>query len=158
MNRVIAGSTVLAALAIAGLPGQVGHAQTSSVPSDPRSISGVVLNKGETPQAGVWVIAETDSLPTHFTRIVVTDDQGRFLVPDLPDGAYQVWVRGYGLRDSKPVKAPRGERITLHVSNARNPQEAARIYPENYWLSLFQPPPRTSSRRSTPARITGSRR
>jgi hypothetical protein len=31
-------------------------------------------------EAGVWVIAETTGLPTRFSRIVVTDDQGRYLV------------------------------------------------------------------------------
>jgi hypothetical protein len=48
----------------------------------------------------VWVIAETSDLPTKFVRIVVTDDRGRYLVPDLPKASYSVWVRGYGLVDS----------------------------------------------------------
>src|SRR5882672_3578704 len=52
------------------------------------------------PEAGVWVIAETTDLPTKFAKVVVTDDQGRFLVPDLPKANYSVWVRGYGLVDS----------------------------------------------------------
>ena len=108
---------------------------------DAASIGGVVVN-GTRPEAGVWVIAETTGLPTHFSRIVVTDDAGRFLVPDLPASAsYDIWVRGYGLRDSQPVKAGRGERVTLQAESARTPQEAAKIYPANYWLSLYQPPP-----------------
>src|SRR5713101_4053726 len=49
------------------------------------------------PEAGVWVIAETNDLPTKFAKIVVTDDRGRFLIPDLPKANYSVWVRGYGL-------------------------------------------------------------
>ena len=110
------------------------------VPSDAQGISGVVLN-GDRPEAGVWVVAETDSLPTHFQRIVVTDDQGRFLVPDLPDGAYEVWARGYGLRDSNRSAAAPGERLSLAIEDARTPQEAAKIYPANYWLSLYAPPP-----------------
>ena len=61
------------------------------------------------PEAGVWVIAETQDLPTKFARIVVTDDQGRYLVPDLPKASYEVWVRGYGLVDSPKVKATPGE-------------------------------------------------
>ena len=45
-------------------------------------IGGVVTgDKG--PEAGVWVIAETKDLPTKFVKIVVTDDQGRYLIPDL---------------------------------------------------------------------------
>ena len=140
---------VMLALVVAGATWRIGgqtalaaQAGQQSVPTDPLSIGGVVLNAGQTPEAGVWVIAETDSLPTHFRRIVVTDDQGRFLVPDLPKGAYEVWVRGYGLRDSKPVKAARGERVTLQVTKARTPQEAARIYPTNYWFSLLEAPPK----------------
>ena len=33
-------------------------------------------------------------------QIVVTDDRGRYLVPELPKANYNVWVRGYGLVDS----------------------------------------------------------
>ena len=51
------------------------------------------------PEAGVWVIAETTDLPTNYAKIVVTDDQGRYVIPDLPTANYQVWVRGYGLVD-----------------------------------------------------------
>ena len=115
------------------------RAQTPNVPVDAQSISGVVLNEGK-PEAGAWVIAETESLPTKFRKIVVTDDQGRFVVPALPEASYQIWVRGYGLRDSRPVPAARGERVTLAARTARTPQEAAKLYPPNYWLSLFQPP------------------
>ena len=109
------------------------------VPVDANSISGVVRNGGE-PEAGVWVIAETKSLPTLFRRTVVTDDQGRFLVPDLPQGDYEVWVRGYGLRDSERVKASRGQRLELQAISAGSPQEAAKLYPSNYWFSLYEPP------------------
>src|SRR6202171_5321560 len=108
---------------------------------DKNSVGGVVLNSnGAKPEAGVWVIAETKSLPVPFRKIVVTDDQGRFLVPDLPDGAYELWVRGYGLKDSEPVKGARGETVKLQVANAATPQEAAKIYPASYWTSLIQPP------------------
>src|SRR5687767_9388644 len=99
--RVLAGGVTALILVAWGTRGLSTQAQTSGVPLDPKSISGVVLN-GQAAEAGVWVIAETDSLPTKFRRIVVTDDQGRFLIPDLPDAQYRVWVRGYGLRDSKP--------------------------------------------------------
>ena len=75
-----------------------------------------------------------------YRKIVVTDDQGRFLVPDLPDASYELWVRGYGLKDSARVKAARGERVRLQVANAPSPQEAASIYPASYWTSLIHPP------------------
>jgi hypothetical protein len=61
------------------------------------------------PEAGVWVIAETTDLPTKFARIVVTDDYGRYLVPDLPSANYTVWVRGYGLVDSAKLAAKPGQ-------------------------------------------------
>jgi hypothetical protein len=108
---------------------------------DKNSVGGVVLNSnGGKPEAGVWVIAETKSLPVPFRKIVVTDDQGRFLVPDLPDGAYELWVRGYGLKDSERVSAARGAQIKLQVANAATPQEAAKIYPASYWTSMIHPP------------------
>src|SRR5947208_7845244 len=76
------------------------------------SISGVVRSsKG--PEAGVWVIAETKDLPTKLVKIVVTDDQGRYVLPDLPKANYTVWVRGYGLVDSKPVQVSPGKVVDL---------------------------------------------
>ncbi len=143
MIRAVTRSVVavmLTGVVACGTPTGVDTPALGDVPLDPRGISGVVSN-GARPESGVWVIAETDSLPTHFQRIVVTDDQGRFLVPDLPDADYEVWVRGYGLRDSTRVQATPGEQLALTVDNAGTPQEAAKIYPANYWLSLYEPPP-----------------
>src|ERR1043166_5566178 len=98
------------------------------------NIGGVVVNNaGGKPEAGVWVIAETKSLPVPFRKIVVTDDEGRFVVPDLPRGNYELWVRGYGLKDSGRSKATMGGQIKLTVDNASSPQEAAKIYPAAYW-------------------------
>src|SRR5690348_7256645 len=75
----------------------------AAVAIDDNDIGGVVTGaKG--PEAGVWVIAETTDLPTRFTRSVVTDDQGRYVIPDLPTGNYEVWVRGYGLVDSPRMR------------------------------------------------------
>jgi hypothetical protein len=103
-------------------------------------IQGVVQgDKG--PEAGVWVIAETKDLPTGFIKIVVTDDKGKFVVPDLPKATYKVWVRGYGLVDSTPQEMkPETKAITLKASTAKTPQEAAKVYPGDYWLSLLAPP------------------
>src|ERR1700682_6554635 len=113
----------------------------SGVRVDKNSVGGVVLNSnGAKPEAGVWVIAETKSLQVPFRKIVVTDDQGRFLVPDLPDGSYELWVRGYGLKDSERVGAARGAQVKLQVANATTPQEAAKIYPASYWTSMIHPP------------------
>ena len=102
-------------------------------------ISGVVRGAGGG-EAGVWVIAETGDLETTFRKIVVTGDDGRFLVPDLPDAGYELWVRGYGLVDSGKQAARPGDEVTLTVTAAATPQEAARIYPANYWYSLLEVP------------------
>src|SRR5215472_5823185 len=103
-------------------------------------ITGVVRSdKG--PEAGVWVIAETKDLLTNFIKIVVTDDQGRFVIPELPSANYSVWVRGFGLVDSPKVQMkPGANAVMLNAVLAKTPQEAARVYPGNYWLSLMQPP------------------
>src|SRR5207302_6445022 len=102
-------------------------------------ITGVVQG-AQGPEAGVWVIAETKDLPTNFIKIVVTDDRGRFMLPDLPAANYSVWVRGFGLVDSARIQMKPGTNsVTLKANLAKTPQEAARVYPGNYWLSLMQP-------------------
>src|SRR5476651_1335724 len=80
------------------------QAAAQQVPIDADDIGGVVTGVNG-PEAGVWVIAETKDLPTTFRKIVVTDDRGRYVVPDLPKASYKVWVRGYGLVDSPAVIA-----------------------------------------------------
>jgi hypothetical protein len=87
-------------------------------------IGGVVIGLTG-PEAGVWVIAETTELPTKYAKIVVTDDQGRYVIPDLPTAKYQVWVRGYGLVDSPKVDGEPGKQLNLTAVPA--PNEAARI-------------------------------
>ena len=94
------------------------------------------------PEAGVWVIAETEDLPTTFARIVVTDDEGRYLIPDLPEASYQVWVRGYGLVDSPRIVAAPGTSLDLRAVPAPDPVSAAHYYPAGYWLSLIEVPAR----------------
>lgn len=103
-------------------------------------IDGRVTSGDGQAEAGVWVIAETSDLPTPYRKIVVTDGDGSFVVPDLPAADYQVWVRGYGLSDSARVKARPGETLNLSAKAAANDREAAAIYPASYWLSLMDPP------------------
>src|SRR5438132_4385113 len=111
----------------------------ATVAIDPDDIGGVVASsKG--PEAGVWVIAETSELPTKFARIVVTDDQGRYVLPDLPRASYQVFVRGYGLVDSPRVPAKPGQHLDLTAIVAPDGRAAAQVYPANYWLSLMEIP------------------
>ena len=95
------------------------------------------------PEAGVWVIAETTELPTRYVKIVVTDDRGRYVLPDLPKAKYNVWVRGYGLVDSKKVEATPGMMLNLTAVPASSPKAAAEIYPSGYWFSLLSVPPKS---------------
>jgi hypothetical protein len=118
-----------------------GKAATSHYVSPPGYITGVVQgDRG--PEAGVWVIAETKELATPMIKTVVTDDQGRYLLPELPAVNYKVFVRGYGIADSTPIDAkPSATQITLKVKSATG-AEAAKVYPGDYWLSMLAPPPK----------------
>jgi hypothetical protein len=113
---------------------------TASVAIDNDDIGGVVTG-ARGPEAGVWVIAETRGLPTRLIKSVVTDDQGRFVVPDLPPADYDVWVRGYGLVDSPKTKATPGKIVNLKAVPAPDKKAAAQYYPAQFWLALMQMPP-----------------
>src|SRR5687767_1216997 len=118
---------------------------------------GGVVSGASGPEAGVWVIAETTELPTKFARIVVTDDQGRYLVPDLPANVnYQVWVRGYGLVDSPKVRAKPGQQLNFSAVLAPSDAAAAHYYSAIYWYSMMKMPPEKDFGGSTaiPANIT----
>jgi hypothetical protein len=106
-------------------------------------ISGVVTSSSG-PEAGVWVIAETADLGSKFRKIVVTNERGQYLLPDLPKANYKVWVRGYGLVDSDAVTASPGRALALHAVVAPNPRAAAQYYPASYWVSLLNVPPKSA--------------
>jgi len=105
----------------------------------PNVISGVV-SSSKGPEAGVWVIAETTDLPTRYIKEVVTDDRGRYLIPELPKAKYTVWARGYGLVDSPKVQTEPGKAIDLKPTIAPDAKTAAQIYPANYWYALLKVP------------------
>ena len=111
----------------------------AAVAIDNDDIGGVVTGANG-PEAGVWVIAETRDLPTRYAKMVVTDDQGRYVVPDLPKAKYKVWVRGYGLVDSPKVDAEPGQQLNLRAVPAPNDKEAAKYYPAIYWYSMLKIP------------------
>ncbi len=102
-------------------------------------IAGTVVSSNG-PEAGVWVIAETHDLDTRFARIVVTDDDGRYLIPDLPEASYDVWVRGYGLVDSEKTQVDPGITLDLSAVLAPDAAAAAQYYPAGNWLSLLEVP------------------
>ena len=131
-----------AAIAAATLSPAPLQAQQSGPPrvSIGDSDLGGVVSGPNGPEAGVWVIAETTDLPTKFAKIVVTDDQGRYVIPDLPNANYQVWVRGYGLVDSPKVTSTPGKMLDLTAVPAPNAAAAAEYYPAIYWYSMLKVP------------------
>src|SRR5437867_10602286 len=121
---------------LAAWPSEVGAQQLRIGPSD---IGGVVTGANG-PEAGVWVIAETTGLGTsRYAKIVVTDDQGRYLLPSLPSGAqYNVWVRGFGLVDSPRIHAKPGATLNLTATVAPTAHAAAQYYSGSYWWSMLE--------------------
>ena len=65
------------------------HAADPALSIGENDLGGIVRSASGV-EAGVWVIAETSELPTRFAKIVVTDDQGRYVLPDLPPATYDV--------------------------------------------------------------------
>ena len=139
-SAAVAGLALATIVAAALGPACTRAAAQVAVAADADDIAGVVSG-ARGPEAGVWVIAESTTLPTTLRKIVVTDDQGRYLVPDLPKADYNVWVRGYGLVDSPKKKAAPGATLNLTAVPAPNAKAAAEYYPALYWLSLMHVPP-----------------
>jgi hypothetical protein len=108
-----------------------------SIGSD--DIGGVVTGPNG-PEAGVWVIAETTDLPTRMIKSVVTDDQGRYVLPELPQAKYVVWARGYGLVDSAKTTSEPGKIVNITAIPAPNAEAAAQYYPAIYWFSMLHIP------------------
>jgi len=149
-------AAVALALALSGSPLQL-QAQTSApaVAIDNDDIGGVVTGPNG-PEAGVWVIAETRDLPTRYAKMVVTDDQGRYVVPDLPKAKYKVWVRGYGVKDSAHLDAVPGQQLNHKVVAVSSAAEDAKNYPAIYWYSMMKIPAASEFGGSSdiPAKVT----
>src|SRR6516165_9816150 len=132
-------AAIALAVLVVAAPVRVQAQQNAPVSIGRDDIGGVVTStKG--PEAGVWVIAETADLPTKLVKIVVTDDNGRYVLPQLPKADYKVWVRGYGLVDSPPAHAVPGKAVNLTAALAPNSRAAAEYYPALYWFSLLHVP------------------
>jgi hypothetical protein len=116
-----------------------GLAAAQDVAIDSDDIGGVVTGPNG-PEAGVWVIAETTDLPTKYAKSVVTDDQGRYVVPDLPPANYKVWVRGYALVDSPKLHGAPGRALNHTAVPAPDEKSAAHYYPAIYWYSMLEIP------------------
>lgn len=132
-----------ACLSAASLPFVVSHPEAqqpaADVAIDPDDIGGLVRGPNG-PEAGVWVIAETRDLPVRYIKSVVTDDSGRFVIPDLPPASYSIWARGYGLVDSDKQTSRPGQRLTIAAKPAPSDADAARYYPAIYWYSMLRIP------------------
>jgi len=135
LGAAVVGFAAVLAMAPAKLSAQVAI--------DADDIGGVVTGPSG-PEAGVWVVAETTDLGTKMAKMVVTDDQGRYVIPDLPKAKYKVWVRGYGLVDSAKVDSEPGKQLNLTAVKAPNEKAAAEYYPAIYWYSMIQPPAEAS--------------
>ena len=133
-------AAIAVAASVAYAPATVSAAPATTIKIGSTDVAGKVTGpKG--PEAGVWVIAETTDLPTKFARIVVTDNRGRYLIPDLPAANYSVWVRGYGLVDSPKLRAQPGQMLNHRAVPAPNAAAAAHYYPAIYWYSMLKIPP-----------------
>ena len=140
---VITRHLFIAAFALAALLSAAAPVRAQGTPPkiDGDDIGGVVRGPNG-PEGGVWVIAETTDLGVkRFAKIVVTDDQGRYVIPDLPKASYEVWVRGYGLVDSAKTRTERGKIVNLAAVPAPSAAAAARFYPGMYWYSMLNIPP-----------------
>jgi hypothetical protein len=139
---VVAGVMVVyAGLLVAALPAArpLAAQAPAAVAIDADDIGGVVSGpKGQ--EAGVWVVAETRDLDVRYIKSVVTDDRGRYVVPDLPAASYQVWARGYGLVDSAKVTSRPGRQVNLTAVPAPSPAAAAEYYPAIYWYAMLTIP------------------
>jgi hypothetical protein len=142
MRSTLYGSVAVIALAavLAATPAPVRAQQADPAIRVGATDLGGVVSGPNGPEAGVWVIAETTDLPTKFAKVVVTDDRGRYLIPQLPKGNYSIWVRGYGLVDSPKVKSEPGKLLNLTATPAPNEAAAAEYYPGMYWYSMLKIP------------------
>ena len=131
-------AAIAVALIAAPAPLCAQQAATAQVSIGSDNIGGVVMGSNG-PEAGVWVIAETTDLPTRLIKSVVTDDQGRYLIPELPKANYEVFARGYGLKNSARQKSEPGKTVNI-TTTAATPKEAAEHYPAIYWYSMLKMP------------------
>ncbi len=140
-TRLLAvGIAVGIAICAGAMSGTRAFQGAATIPGDSDDLAGTVTGPSG-PEAGVWVIAETRDLPTPFAKIVVTDDRGRYLVPDLPRGrtigcgcvAMVSWI------PPKTTAAP-GRILNLEAVPASSPAAAAQYYPAAHWLSLMEMP------------------
>ena len=134
------GAAAIALLALGASPTPVSAQQSAPAVSIGATDIGGVVRGPNGPEAGVWVIAETTDLPTKMSKTVVTDDQGRYVIPDLPKANYTVWSRGYGLVDSAKTTSEPGKIVNITAVPAPSAAAAAEYYPAIYWYAMLNIP------------------
>src|SRR5215470_15536111 len=141
-RRAISVTIVIAAVVLAAAGRAPLDAQQAADPAIRIGGSdlGGVVTSANGPEAGVWVIAETADLSTKYAKIAVTDDGGRYVLPELPAATYNVWVRGYGLVDSPKVRTSPGKMLNLTAVVPPSAAAAAEYYPAIYWYSMLRVP------------------
>ena len=154
IRRALIAGSLAGALAVVSSCLDGGQNGGGGIKIDADDIGGVVTS-AQGPEAGVWVVAETTDLPTRFIRIVATDDLGRYVLPDLPDATYEVFVRGYGLVDSPRVSASPGQMLDLEGVVAPDASAAAAVYPAAWWLSMAELPEGELSQQQIGSAVTG---
>src|ERR1700721_407020 len=137
----VAAVAIALAFGVASTPASA-QQSAAAVSIGATDIGGVVTGPNG-PEAGVWVIAETTDLPTKMSKTVVTDDQGRYLIPELPKANYVVWSRGYGLVDSAKATSEPGKIVNITAVPAPNAAAAAESYPAISWAPILRPPNKT---------------
>jgi hypothetical protein len=144
LKLLAAFATSIVIVAGYGLASRALSATDSKLVIDGDDIGGTVTG-AHGPEAGVWVIAETSELPTKYAKVVVTDEAGRFVIPDLPRASYDVWVRGYGLTDSPKTRSMPGKLLDLKAVAAPSEKAAAQYYPALYWYAMLKIPEKKES-------------
>ena len=138
-------TAIAAALVVAAAASSRADEAGPAIDIGDRDIGGIVTGPAG-PEVGVWVIAETSDLATKFAKVVVTDERGRYVVPDLPKASYSLWVRGYGLIDLAKVQSAPGHLVNLTAVPAPTAAAAAEYYPGVYWYALLKIPHQRVSR------------
>jgi len=133
-------AAIALALALGVAPTSVSAQQSAPAVNIGATDIGGAVRGPNGPEAGVWVIAETTDLPTRMSRTVVTDEQGRYVIPDLPKANYVVWSRGYGLVDSAKTTSEPGKIVNIAAAPAPNAAAAAELYPAIYWYAMLNIP------------------
>jgi hypothetical protein len=154
-RRIAWGMTAIGiAIILAACSAQMSARQSGDGSIGANDLGGVVTSANG-PEAGVWVIAQTRDLPTPYAKVVVTDERGRYVIPDLPRVNYDVWVRGYGLVDTPKVRTTPGNTIDVQATVQTNAAAAAQNYPAIYWYSMLNVPEKSEFPMTGKAAVQG---